>query len=112
MVAFESALERDCISFLAAQPGFGRIVSQPISITWTIDGRDRRYTPDFLVVFEDVPVLLQALGFFEETYVEVKYAEQARAEWAVVAARLEHLARWTGRPAVLLDEQVIRGRAA
>lgn len=112
MVAFESGLERDCIGFLARQLGFLRIISQPISIVLTFEGRARRYTPDFLVVFDAVPAALEALGFLEETYVEVKYADQVGAERALIAARLENLSVWTGRPAVVLDERIIRGGAS
>lgn len=68
----------------------------------------RRYTPDFLVDFESVTVVLTILGFALQTYVEVKYAEQAAADRNLVMARLDALQRATGLPAVLLDERVIR----
>lgn len=108
MVQFESALERDCIAFLAGHPGFIEIKSQPTTITFAYAGRVRRYTPDFLVAFEGVPENLAALGFAPQTYVEVKYAEQAAVDRNIIAARLQGLRQVTGRPAVLLDEDVIR----
>lgn len=112
MVAFESALERDCIGFLAGLPGFLRIESQPISVSVEWAGVARRYTPDFLVTFDPVPSELAALGFLERTFIEVKYAQQARADAALIRARLAALSVWTGLPAVLLDDTIIRARAA
>ena len=108
MVQFESALERDCIGFLARHPGFLRIKSQPTTISFVHAGHARRYTPDFLADFECVPDTLTTLGFALQTYVEVKYAEQAAADRDLVTARLDALRHATGLPAVLLDERVIR----
>ena len=109
MVQFESALERDCIGFLARHPRFLRIKSQPITITFVHAGHARRYTPDFLAGFECVPDTLATLGFALQTYIEVKYAEQVAAHRDLVTARLEALRHATGLPAVLLDERIIRG---
>ena len=109
MVQFESALERDCIGFLARQPGFLRIRSQPVTVTFAHAGSIRRYTPDFLADFECVLDTLATLGFALQTYVEVKYAEQAAADRDLVIARLDALRHATGLPAVLLDERIIRG---
>ena len=58
--------------------------------------------------FESVPGTLVALGFGLQTYVEVKYAEQALSERDIIAARLDGLRKSTSLPAVLLDERVIR----
>ena len=80
MVRFESALERDCIAFLASHDGFRRIESQPISIRFAYGGQERRYTPDFLAIFDQLPDAIAHLGFGLETYVEVKYADQAAAD--------------------------------
>jgi hypothetical protein len=88
MVAFESALERDCITFLARLPGFWSIEGQPISVSFELQGGQRRYTPDFRVVFDDLPAILFELGFESETFVEVKYADQAAAERLLIEARL------------------------
>jgi hypothetical protein len=109
MVQFESALERDCICFLARHPGFLRIKSQPITISFEHAGHARRYTPDFLAYFESLPDVLVTLGLALQTYIEVKYAEQAAADRDLITARLDTLRRATGLPAVLLDERIIRG---
>jgi len=108
MVQFESALERDCISFLARHPEFVRIKSQPTTIVFGYSGASRRYTPDFLVELESVPAFLARLGFALQTYVEVKYAEQAATEHDVITARLNALQQATGLGTVLLDEGTIR----
>ncbi len=108
MVRFESALERDCIAFLASHDGFLRIESQPVTIGFAHGGRERRYTPDFLAIFDQLPDAIVHLGFGLETYVEVKYADQAAADRELLAARLCALTRETGVAAVLLDDTVIR----
>ena len=112
MVAFESALERDCITFLARLAGFRSIEGQRISVSFELHGGQRRYTPDFRVVFDDLPAILFELGFESETFVEVKYADQAAAERLLIEARLAAVTRATGWPAVLLDETIIRGTTA
>ena len=92
MIQFESALERDCISYFVAQQGLVRITSQPTTITFYSDG-SRRYTPDFLVELENVPAILGRLGFGLQTYVEVKYAQQALAEHDLISALFGRLVR-------------------
>jgi len=56
----------------------------------------------------DATDALAHLGFGPETYVEVKYADQAAADRDLIAARLRALSSETGIPAVLLDETIIR----
>lgn len=51
-IAFESSLERDFIIYHAFRNDVIDIVSQPISIPFTKNGRSYEYTPDFFVQLE------------------------------------------------------------
>ena len=48
-IAYESSLERDFITYHAFRNDVINIVSQPISIPFTKNGRSYNYTPDFFV---------------------------------------------------------------
>ncbi len=108
-VPFESALERDAITWLSQWPGFCRRVAQPITVEYLrADGRLAHYTPDLWVIFDPLPGALQARGFGAETYIEVKYALEAepladRLTWLQAAVERE-----TQRPWVLLTERAVR----
>lgn len=72
VVPHESALERDfalCVSFLDAG---AVITSQPVTISFSHDDRQWRYTPDFHVRWSN--------GRGE--LVEIKYRADLRADWA------------------------------
>ena len=72
VVPHESALERDFglrVSFLDAG---AVITSQPVTISFSHDERQRRYTPDFHVRWSD------GLG----ELVEIKYRADLRSDWA------------------------------
>lgn len=108
-VPFESALERDTITWLSQWPGFCRLVAQPVTIEYLHpDGRLAHYTPDLFVVFDPLPGALRTLGFGPETYIEVKGAAEAER----LAERLSRLRaaveRECGRPWVLLTEREVR----
>ena len=98
-VPFESALERDAITWLSQWPGFCRLVAQPITVEYLhADGRLAHYTPDFFVVFDPLPGALRTRGFGAETTIEVKYALEAEPladRWAWLRAAVE---RQTQRP--------------
>ncbi len=49
--AFESSLEQDFLLILEFDRGVNRFASQPITIRWKVDNRQRRYTPDVLVEY-------------------------------------------------------------
>lgn len=50
MVNFESLIERDFIVFLDFEPQVTAFTEQPFSITYPIENKAHRYTPDFHVV--------------------------------------------------------------
>jgi hypothetical protein len=108
-VPFESALERDTITWLSQWPGFCRLVAQPVTVEHLHpDGHLAHYTPDLFVVFDPLPGALRARGFGAETYIEVKCAleaERLAERWALLRAAVE---RQTQRPWVLLTEREVR----
>ena len=71
-IEHESALERDFVILTSFADPDAVIVSQPMTIRFEDEGRQRRYTPDFSVGWSD--------GRFE--LVEVKYRADLRANWS------------------------------
>lgn len=71
-IEHESALERDFVILASFADPDAVIVSQPMTIRFADEGRQRRYTPDFSVRWSD--------GRFE--LVEVKYRADLRANWS------------------------------
>jgi len=72
-IPYESGLERDFVRVTAIDTDVSGIVSQPCRIGFMdLEGKSRRYTPDYLVTFEDrnsFPLL-----------VEVKYADELKSK--------------------------------
>lgn len=65
-VAFESSLERDFITLMLLEPSVLSIEEQPVRVSFSDGARSRRYTPDFLVHFNDA----------QSRLVEIKYQEE------------------------------------
>lgn len=91
-VAFESLLEKRAIRELAKFPELKSLVAQPVSVVYRIGGKERRYTPDFLVELSEVPPELETLGFGVRTLLEIKAAgllamDRERLELGVKALR-------------------------
>ncbi|CAI9121783.1 Tn7 transposase TnsA N-terminal domain-containing protein [Brytella acorum] len=74
LVEHESALERDFALLAAFDDPGARIVSQPTTIRFETPAGQRRYTPDFGVIWSD--------GRYE--LVEVKYRADLRAKWSAL----------------------------
>lgn len=106
-VPYESHLEREALVFLARCRGFRFIASQPFTIQFIEDGQRRRYTPDFLAVFDPVSRVLERLGFSHWTAIEIKPSERLVQEADAIRQRLQHVVRMTGFAAVCLTEQQI-----
>ena len=71
-IEHESALERDFVILTSFADPNAVLVSQPMTIRFEDEGRQRRYTPDFSVRWTD--------GRFE--LIEVKYRADLRANWS------------------------------
>lgn len=77
-VAFESKLECTLLTALARFYELRSVISQPVTVSYTVRGAAHRYTPDFLVEFASVPKPFAQLGFARRTYVEVKPLRRAQ----------------------------------
>lgn len=107
-VPYESQLEHDAIVFLSAFQGLRFLHSQPFTVSYGDAGRRRRYTPDFLAVFDPLAVVLRRRGFATWTVIEVKPSERLDADRAEIEARLHAVARATGMATVVLTERDVR----
>lgn len=100
-VAFESLIERDALLLFEFSRGIVSYREQPYSIHYPLDGRTRKYTPDFELTLASGAVLL----------VEVKPEEKALA--ADEQRRLrrigEHFSELGVAFRVLMDTQIRRG---
>lgn len=67
--ALESALEVDYFNYLNVLGTQSYFEVQPYSVRYKINGREQRYTPDFLVVLGDITYI-----------VEIKYQEEADSD--------------------------------
>lgn len=66
MIHWESQLERDAVYLFEFSPGVVAFREQPLTTYYTLDGKTRRYTPDFEVI----------LGAGEAVLIEIKPASK------------------------------------
>src|SRR5947209_3693432 len=69
LICWESQIERDYIYLLEFDPAVVSYAEQPLRISYHLDGKERHYTPDFLVKRVDKNLI-----------VEVKQVEEAQKE--------------------------------
>ncbi|MCR9171378.1 MAG: TnsA endonuclease N-terminal domain-containing protein [bacterium] len=86
-VWFESALERDFALILESHPDVSHYQEQPISIEYYYNGKNRIYTPDFLVFFNEGSNLKPWLC-------EIKYRSELREKFSKLKPRF-HAAKIT-----------------
>ncbi len=72
-VWFESALERDFAILLEAHPDVSHYQEQPVTIEYDVEGKTRRYTPDFLVYFIN--------DLYKPWLCEIKYRSELREKF-------------------------------
>lgn len=73
LIQLESALERDFCCLLEFAPDITNYLEQPLTIEYELEGRTRRYTPDFLVHYvNERPSVLA----------EIKYKVDLQTNWA------------------------------
>ena len=106
-VAFESLLEKRVISAIVVFPEFVRIVPQPITVFFCVDGVKFHYTPDFLVEFSEVPFQLECSGFGRETLIEVKHSSQIGRQQDALARNFCALAFATSAKTKLITERCL-----
>jgi len=87
-IAFESSFERDLLAICGATPQVRTVVREPFSIRFLEhrSGRDRVYTPDFLISMRS--------GLVAELLVEVKRDEDHRGYGLRDAARYDAAQLW------------------
>jgi hypothetical protein len=72
LVRVESNLERLVVKSLAMDAACLAIATQPVTMCWTWRGVKRRYTPDVLVIFKELPGAWHRFGMERISLVEVK----------------------------------------
>lgn len=72
LVRVESALERRVVKALAADHCCIVLASQPVTVHWSWKGESRRYTPDVLVMFDQLPDAWRESGLEKVSLIEVK----------------------------------------
>lgn len=102
-IPFESALERDFLVLLDFDLTVEDVLEQPVRITYKgADGRQRSYTPDFLVEYRNG----------DRVVYEVKYRTNLKEEWATLKPRFRaaiRYARQNGMRFSITTEVEIRG---
>ena len=58
MIHWESLLERDAVFLFEFSSGVRQFREQPLTITYALEGKPRRYTPDFELILSDGSVEL------------------------------------------------------
>jgi hypothetical protein len=98
----ESALERDFVTLTAFLDARAEITAQPVTIRFDHEGRERRYTPDFLV----------RTSGGRASLIEIKYRHDLRKQWARLRPALAAARRWAdanGASFRIVTESGIRG---
>jgi len=110
MVAFESKLECDFLSWITKFGGNPTVTSQPLTAKY-LDHNNiwRKYTPDFLIAYPTlIPIQLQKWNFSTNTIIEIKYLAEAEKKSATIQRKLNAV-RKMGYRTVLLTEVDITG---
>lgn len=82
---YESSLERDFFELMMADPAVASVEGQPVQIVYaTPQGKQRRYTPDALVMFRPDAVTGIAVA---PLLCEVKYRDEYRAKFLELKER-------------------------
>lgn len=72
LLRFESELERRVLKALASMPQCMALATQPLTLRFQFGRGFRLYTPDILLVLDDVPTAWIQLGIERFTLIEVK----------------------------------------
>ena len=97
MIHFESLIERDLIYLLDYAPLVEQFCEQPLTIEYQHEGKRRKYTPDFHVVYAGRNLLFECkpARFVDDPDNQVKF--EAARKWC-------HERRWTFK--VVTDERL------
>lgn len=104
-IPFESSLERDFLALLDFDLSVDDVLEQPVRIVYEgATGRERTYTPDFLVDYENG----------ERVIYEVKYRANLKEDWPQLKPRFRAAIRYAknnGMHFSIMTEVEIRGTA-
>ena len=99
---FESSLERDALLMCEFDPNIKSFKTQPRRFNYIHHGKNRHYTPDILIEYQDNRKL----------YVEVKYRDDLKKDWEKLKpkfkAAIKELKGETGTRFKILTENEIR----
>jgi hypothetical protein len=85
-IQFDSALERDFAYLLEHNATVSHYEVQPLRIEWkSVDGKTKRYTPDFLVVFTDN----SGSKTLKPLLCEIKYRNDLKEKWVELKPRFK-----------------------
>lgn len=98
MIHWESQLERDAVFLFEFSPGVSTYREQPLTTYYTLDGKTRRYTPDFELTLNTGEVIL----------IEIKPAEKLLepTEGRRLARISEHFASNGQAFRILTDKEI------
>lgn len=82
-VTFESALERDWSILLDFDPDVAGFLEQPFTLSYSHEGRQHHYTPDFMAEFG------RQTGQSKRVVYEVKYRDELRRDWQEYLPRFQ-----------------------
>lgn len=101
---FESTLERDYITLLEFDELVDKYVEQPFTICYFNDGKDRTYTPDFLVIYKPSANVKPVLS-------EIKYRADIQRHFSEYKPRFDAAAKFaceSGYQFEVITEEHIR----
>lgn len=85
LIGYESKLERDFIYLFEFDNRIEKILEQPITINYQLDGQNRKYTPDFFLLFKNGDECLVEIKYKDDlynTFDELKYKFKAAIQYS------------------------------
>jgi hypothetical protein len=110
-VVVESLEERLVVQALAKRCQCTALTSQPVTVWYSYRGRPRRYTPDLMVAFAEIPLDLGRLGAQACTLIEVKPHSRSRLTADTWALWREVIQTALSMPLILLCAESAREAA-
>lgn len=110
-IVVESFEERLVVQALAKRRQCAALISQPVTVWYSYRERVRRYTPDLMVAFSEIPLDLEHLGAQARTLIEVKPHDRPRVTADTLALWREVLQMAVSMPLILLSAESAREAA-
>lgn len=107
-IMVESMEERFVVQALAKRRHCTALTSQPVTVWYSYKGQPRRYTPDLMATFAEIPLDLERLGAQTCTLVEVKPHGRPRISADTWALWREVIRMALSIPLILLSAESAR----